>query len=83
MDRLAIIGRSARPPDDNHTLRGERQRGNHSGGATKVLGSSKTQVLRWRSRPGKFERLPRAGFLITGRFRAVCGCSLRTQQGAR
>ena len=27
MDRQAIIGRSARPPDDYHTFWGERQRG--------------------------------------------------------
>ena len=82
MDCSAIIGRSARPPDDTNHLQRWALARETSGGATKIFGSSKTQVLRWRSRPGKVERLPRNG-LLQGSTASVCGCSLRTQQGAR
>jgi hypothetical protein len=82
MDRK-IIGRSAGPPDDLHLL-GRGLRGKHSGDAGGILlDLDETQVLCRRSRPGKVVRLPRAPGLLVGTLGLVCGCSLRTQQGAR
>src|SRR5690349_17331940 len=78
----AVIGRSARPPDDVHTLTGV----SVSAGNIRAVPRRSSDLPRPRSCAGGTDRVSLSGCPGADperEFESVCGCSLRTQQGAR